>query len=274
MKSESRPLIGISLRPEFFAWADDLKNTISVVEILPDEIYQDSTKWDEYIEIIGRINPEEVVAHSFLLSIGSSRSKNTTDIVALKHFLDAFNVSSFSDHFSFNTVGDIHLENFVPIINEPESKKQVIDNINYFQDKLEKSIDLETITTVIGTKEDRLEEARFMSEVSSETGCGILLDINNIYVNSQNFKFSPSDFLERLDTQKVEGVHLGGFTTDDDGYLIDTHAEAISDSVWSQLPGIQEVFEPNYYVIERDNDTGSKENIILELSTLAKTIYK
>ena len=170
--------------------------------------------------------------HGVGLSLGSADALNLDHLGKIKALAQRFEPALVSEHLCWSSVNGRHLNDLLPLPYTEEALDHVCGHISQAQDFLGRQILVENVSSYLQFTESTIPEWEFVAEVSRQTGCGILLDVNNIYVNSVNHGFDPRHFLEAIPVNAVQEIHLAGF--DDNGQcLIDTHGKPVSDPVWA-----------------------------------------
>jgi uncharacterized protein (UPF0276 family) len=173
-----------------------------------------------------------VVLHGVSLSIGSVDPLNPDYLRELKRLVQRIQPAWVSDHLCWGSHGGRYAHDLLPLPYTEESLEHVAGRVATVQDVLQRQILLENVSSYVSFAESRLTEWEFLSEVARRADCGILLDVNNIYVSARNHGFNPLDYLDGIDGDRVGQIHLAGHT-DKGAYLLDTHdgpvAPAVSD---------------------------------------------
>lgn len=173
-----------------------------------------------------------VALHGVSLSIGSHREGRKVYLDRLAALIARVDPWMVSDHFCWTGIGGHNTFDLLPLPRTEECLQTVIDNVSQVQDRLGRMIFLENASAYVAFEQDVLGEWEFNLEVLKRTGAGLLLDINNLYVNSKNFLFCPREVLRNLPSSVVVGsIHLAGHSLVDD-FLFDTHDGPVADSVW------------------------------------------
>lgn len=194
-----------------------------------------------------------IALHGTSLSIGSTdplRPHYMKNYKALVERIDPFLVS---DHLCWTCVEKEELHDLLPLPFTEEALKHVVEKVEKVQNFLGRQMILENVSSYITYKHSVIPEWEFLREVARRSGCGILLDINNVYVNSFNQKFDPLDFLKGIPGSKVRQFHLSGHT-DMGKFLFDTHTGEIIDPVWKLYEKALELYGPVSTLIEWDTD--------------------
>ncbi|MEH2248663.1 MNIO family bufferin maturase [Nostoc sp.] len=172
-----------------------------------------------------------ITFHGVGLSLGSTAPLDWQYLTNLKTLIQQFQPAWFSEHISWASAGSRHFHDLIPLPYCEEAVLHIAKRIHQVQDFLEQQILVENISSYMAYKESDLTESEFISAVLTEADCYLLLDINNLYVNSFNHSFSAFDALNQIPLERVKQIHLAGYSHRD-SYLIDTHGEKVHEPVW------------------------------------------
>jgi uncharacterized protein (UPF0276 family) len=196
--------------------------------------------------------------HGVGLSIGSMRPLDQAHLARLKRLCDRYQPESFSEHLAWSSHGDIFLNDLLPLPYTEETLARIIEHVDEVQTALGRQMLLENPATYIRFSESTIPEIDFLNQVSERTGCGLLLDINNVFVSARNHDTQPLPYLDSFPLDRVREIHLGGHDeeTDDVGapLLIDTHGSPISTAVWALYRHVITRTGAIATLIEWDND--------------------
>jgi len=196
--------------------------------------------------------------HGVGLSIGSMRSLDQDHLARLKTLCDRYAPESFSEHLAWSSHGDIYLNDLLPLPYRRDTLARVVEHVDEVQTALGRQMLLENPSTYLRFSESTIAEVDFLTEVSKRTGCGLLLDINNVFVSAKNHDTQPLSYLDSFPLDRVKEVHLGGHDeeTEDIGapLLIDTHGSPISEAVWTLYAHVIARTGAIPTLIEWDND--------------------
>lgn len=190
------------------------------------------------------------VAHGLSLSIGSPAALDEEFVRALKVFLDQHGIADYSEHLTFCS-DDGHLYDLMPIPFTEEAVDYVAARVRRVQDLLERRIALENASyyTPLATE---LSEVEFIRAVVERADCDLLLDVNNLVVNSINHRYDPLSFLDALPLERVRYLHLAGHYVEAEDLRIDTHGSAVDDPAWTLLDAVYARLGPLPTLLERD----------------------
>ena len=201
--------------------------------------------------------------HGVGLSLGSSDPLNSTHLQKLKTLADRFEPGLVSDHLCWSSVGGQFLNDLLPLPYTGEALKHVVTRIGEAQDYLRRQILVENVSSYLQFKHSTIAEWEFLAEVSRRSGCGILFDVNNIYVSSQNHSFDPKTYVDAIPANAVQEIHLAGFDSNGE-CLIDTHGKPVFEAVWPLYDYAIERFGPKPTLIEWDTDIPTLDLLLAE----------
>lgn len=188
-----------------------------------------------YLEAIRRDYP--ISLHGVGLSIGGADPLNKEHLSRVKDVADRYDPGLFSEHLAWSTHDTEYFNDLLPLPYTEVTLQQVVDHIDEVQTFLGRQMLLENPSAYVIFKESTYEETEFLREIVKRTGCGLLLDVNNVFVSATNSGGSPEDYVDRFPVEHVQEIHLGGHApeTDELGYplLIDAHDRKVADPVWS-----------------------------------------
>ncbi|MGV1838210.1 DUF692 domain-containing protein [Rhizobium rhizogenes] len=208
---------------------------------------------------LGRLRQDYALSiHGVGLSIGSMQPLDTDHLARLKIVCDRYEPESFSEHLAWSTHDTTFLNDLLPLPYTDTTLAQVCTHIDQVQTLLGRQMLLENPATYLLFEESTLEETDFLAEIVRRTGCGLLLDVNNVFVASSNHHMDPRNYLARFPVQWVREIHLSGHseTVDDAGapLLIDSHDTPVKDPVWALYEGLIARTGPIASLVEWDND--------------------
>ncbi len=191
------------------------------------------------------------VCHGLSLSLGSPAPLDVTFIREVKTFLDQFEILYYSEHLSSCSDDKGHLYDLMPIPFTEEAVHHVAGRIRQVQDILERPIAVENVSAYAAPAQI-MAETDFINAVLVEANCGLLLDVNNIFVNSVNFKFDPYEYLAALDVERTAYIHVAGHYVEAPDLRVDTHGADVIDPVWDLLAAAYARLGPVPTLVERD----------------------
>jgi uncharacterized protein (UPF0276 family) len=196
--------------------------------------------------------------HGVGLSIGSAAPLDLDHLARLKALCDRYEPESFSEHLAWSSHGEVYLNDLLPLPYTPETLDHIASHIDQVQETLGREMLLENPSTYLQFAESTIAEAEFLTEIARRTGCGLLLDVNNVFVQAKNHGTSAEDYLAAFPLSRVKEIHLGGHDEqcDETGapLLIDAHGAAVADPVWALYESVVARTGPLPTLIEWDND--------------------
>ena len=194
-----------------------------------------------------------VALHGVSLSIGSTDPLNAAYLTGLKTLVDRIQPAIVSDHLCWTGVEGENLHDLLPLPFTEEAVRHVVGRVQQVQERLGCRILLENVSTYVTYAHSTMPEWEFLTEVARRSGCGILLDLNNVYVNAFNHQFDPSEYVRCVPGELVGQFHLAGHT-DMGAYLFDTHSRPVLDRVWDLYRDALARWGPVTTLIEWDDD--------------------
>lgn len=199
-----------------------------------------------------------ISVHGVGLSIGGDGPLDADHLARLKHLCDWLQPASFSEHLAWSTHDSHFLNDLLPLPYTDATLTRVCDHIGQLQDVVGRQMLLENPSSYLAFAESTWEEPAFLDEVARRTGCGLLLDVNNVFVSATNLGFSPQGYIDAYPLARVGEIHLGGHDEDEDDHgaplLIDSHGREVVNPVWALLDYTLERSGPKPLLIEWDND--------------------
>jgi hypothetical protein len=206
-----------------------------------------------------------LICHGLSLNLGGASPLDVTHITKIHRFLDTHKVRYYSEHLSYS--GDAgHLYDLLPIPFTNEAVLSVAARIRRTQEILDRRIAVENIAYYCAVSKD-LSEIEFVNAVLSEADCDLLLDVNNVYVNSINHGYDADGFIAALPAERVVYLHVAGHRKDEE-LRIDTHAEPVAKAVWKLLEKTYRRFGVLPTVLERDSNVPPLPDLLAECKTL------
>jgi hypothetical protein len=199
-----------------------------------------------------------ISVHGVGLSIGGEGPLDSDHLQRLKALCGWLNPASFSEHLAWSTHDGAYLNDLLPVPYTPATLARVCSHIDQVQDVLGRRMLLENPSTYLAFAETALAEVDFLAEITRRTGCGLLLDVNNVYVSGTNQNYAPEGYLDAFPLSQVGEIHLGGHDEDRDDQgrrlLIDSHGAEVVDPVWALYARVIAKAGPRPTLIEWDND--------------------
>lgn len=216
-----------------------------------------------------------ISCHGVGLSIGGERPLDKDHLARLKKLIGWLKPGLFSEHLAWSTHETGFLNDLLPVPYNAASVARVSDHINQVQNELGRQMLLENPSAYVSFNDTTMDEIDFLTEVVANTGCGLLLDINNVFVSGTNQQYSPEDYIDRFPVKHIGELHLGGHAVDSDEHgatlLIDSHNNPVVNPVWALTERLLARTGPLPILIEWDNDIPVWE--VLESEAAKATAY-
>lgn len=210
----------------------------------------------------------DFLCHGLSLSIGSPAPLDEDFIRAIGEFMKKHDVKHYSEHLTYCS-DDGHLYDLLPIPFSEEAVHYVAERIRRAQDILQQEISMENASYYTPAPGKEMEEIEFLNAVLDEADCGLLLDVNNIYVNSVNHSYDPIEFLKQLPAERIRYAHIAGHYNEADDLIVDTHGADIIDPVWDILDKAYEHFGVFPTLLERDFNIPAVPELLKEVRQIA-----
>jgi uncharacterized protein (UPF0276 family) len=217
----------------------------------------------QFRELTGR---QPFVCHGLSLSIGGPSPLDETFLRRLRQFLDRHDIRCYSEHLSYCT-DDGHLYDLMPIPFTEEAVHYVAQRVRRVQEILERRIALENVSYYAAPGAE-LSEIDFLAAVLNEADCDLLLDVNNIYVNSINHRYDAVDFLRSLPGERIAYGHIAGHSNEAEDLIVDTHGSDVIAGVWGLLDKAYQAFGVFPTLLERDFNIPPLEDLLLEVDQI------
>lgn len=256
---------GIGLRAEHYREVVETPPPVGWLEVHSENYFGDGGAPLEYLEKARRHYP--VSLHGVGLSLGSSDELNRRHLEKLRALIGRIEPGLVSDHLSWSSVDGIYLNDLLPLPYTEEALRHVARRVEQAQDFLGRQLLIENPSSYLRYRHSTIPEWEFISEVARISGCGILLDVNNIYVSAVNHGFDAMEYLRAVPAGMVREIHLAGFTVKhypEGQILIDTHNARVADAVWALYRAAIERLGPRPTLIEWDTDLPALEVLLDE----------
>lgn len=241
--------IGLSFQGPLRGFVEEHADSFDFVEVIPDSQWTNrgpgsSPRYIEdpdslaFFENVGK--EKTIIAHSIGLSIGSADHFDTEHVAQIARWRQRYNCPWHSDHLSFNRLNPhadhdaVDVGFTMPVPYDHEALDMLVERVNYVQSQVPVPFLLENNVYYFEIPDQEMTEPEFLNALSARTGCGLLLDIHNVYTNSRNHGFDPMGFFDGLDLTRVVELHIGGGLMKEEFYL-DSHSGPSPDEVWRLL---------------------------------------
>ncbi len=191
--------------------------------------------------------------HGFGMGLASPVPLDDSHLAALQQLCDAVQPASVSEHLSWNRVDGMVINDLLPFPYTREALTLVVRHVEQVQDRLGRQLLVENLSSYLNFSHSEMSEGEFLAELVRRTGCGILFDVENLYVNTRNLGVDATDFIRALPPDAVQEYHLAGYSMHD-GCLVDTHDHAVYPEVWALYESVLQQIGPRPTLIEWDAD--------------------
>ncbi|TDK41000.1 DUF692 domain-containing protein [Antarcticimicrobium luteum] len=219
-----------------------------------------------------------ISVHGVGLSIGGEGALDRDHLARLKHLCDWLAPASFSEHLAWSSHDSAFLNDLLPLPYTNATLARVADHIDQVQTTLGRRMLLENPSSYLAFAESTWAEPEFLAEIARRTGCGLLLDVNNVFVSATNLGFSPQGYIDAFPLDAVGEIHLGGHDeqADDHGapLLIDSHGRAVADPVWALLDYTLARSGAQPLLIEWDNDVPDWPQLAAEAARAQTALHR
>ncbi|MDE0310170.1 MAG: DUF692 domain-containing protein [Acidiferrobacterales bacterium] len=225
--------VGVGLRAQHYRDAISNPKAVDWFEVHSENYFRQGGAPHFYLNKVRQDHP--ISFHGVGLSLGSTDPLNLSHLTRLKELVDIYQPTLVSEHLSWSSVDGVYLHDLLPLPMTEESQSHLAGRIGQVQDFLGRQILIENASTYLEFSQSQIPEWEFICEISNRSGCRILCDVNNVYVNSRNHRFSATEFIEAVDPDLVGEIHLSGHTVKQlaEGEIrIDTHDQRVCDEVW------------------------------------------
>lgn len=267
---------GIGLRsahlPLLAAEAPDAPQTAPWLEIHTENFLCDGGPRLAMLDAIAARYP--ISCHGVALSLGSAQGLDADHLARVKTLVDRIKPAFVSDHLSWSAVDGVHFNDLLPLPYDDASLDVVAGNVMRAQDALDRRILIENPSRYLGFTQTTMDEPEFLARLVARTGCGLLLDVNNVHVSAVNLGFDAAAYLARIPAQMVEEIHLAGYAPNPQhpDLLIDTHNRPVTDEVWALYEKVVAAIGPRPTLIEWDSDVPPLPVLAAEMSRAQKVL--
>ena len=253
---------GLGLRKEHYRDFLETDVPVDFVEVISENFMVDGGQPRHILRQVREKHP--VALHGVSMSIGSSDGLDIDYLRKLKALADEVQPLFVSDHLSWSRIAGFNSHDLLPVPYTDEALAMVCRNIDMAQEILGRSMLFENPSSYVAFEGATMTEWEFIAEMSRRTGCGLLLDVNNVFVSAGNHGFDAHAFLRGIPANRVRQVHLAGHT-EGAGMLIDTHDQPVCDDVWALYATAMSLLGPVATMIERDDSIPPLAELMTEL---------
>ena len=246
---------GLGLKTEHFTEVLETRPDIGFFEVHAENYMVAGGPFHHYLGLIRAQYPLSL--HGVGLSIGGEAPLDREHLARLATLIERYQPQSFSEHLAWSSHGPVFLNDLLPLAYDASTLDRVCAHVDQVQSTLKRPMLLENPSTYLQFQRSTLDETDFISEIVRRTGCGLLLDVNNVYVSCINHQRDPLAYIDALPLHAVGEIHLAGFAEDTDSLgdrlLIDDHGAPIDNAVWQLYAQVLARTGAVATLIERDN---------------------
>jgi uncharacterized protein (UPF0276 family) len=255
---------GLGLRREHYQDFLESRVAVDFVEVISENFMVDGGQPRHILRQVRERHP--VVLHGVSMSIGSADGLRRDYLARLKALADEIEPLFVSDHLSWSRIGGFNSHDLLPLPYTEEALDLVCSNIHMAQETLGRAMLFENPSSYLALNGAAMHEWEFLAEMSRRTGCGLLLDVNNVYVSAANHGFDAHAFLQGIPAERVRQIHLAGHSQGKQ-LLIDTHDSPVPEGVWALYAEAVARCGPVATMIERDDNIPPLTELLAELET-------
>ncbi|MBV7315151.1 DUF692 domain-containing protein [Shewanella sp. NIFS-20-20] len=257
---------GLGLRREMLnEFCQSVPDAIDFFEVAPENWMTLGGKYGKQFSQL--TEQHRFFCHGLSLSVGGPAPVDVEFVKAVKHFLEQHNIECYSEHLSYCS-GEGHLYDLMPIPFTSEAVSHVAERVKLIQDILERPLILENVSFYSAPGAEMSEQA-FVCEVLNEADCGLLLDVNNIYVNATNHGYDAHQFLAAMPTDRIRYLHVAGHYQQAPDLIIDTHGANINAPVWQLLAECYAIHGVFPTLLERDFNLPTTAQLLTEIDQIS-----
>ncbi|MBJ2215109.1 DUF692 domain-containing protein [Pseudomonas carnis] len=246
---------GLGLKTEHFSEVLETRPDIGFFEVHAENYMVAGGPFHHYLGLIRAQYPLSL--HGVGLSIGGEAPLDREHLARLATLIERYQPQSFSEHLAWSSHGPVFLNDLLPLAYDACTLERVCEHVDQVQSALKRPMLLENPSTYLQFQRSTLDETDFISQIVRRTGCGLLLDVNNVYVSCINHQRDPLTYIDALPLHAVGEIHLAGFAEDTDSLgdrlLIDDHGAPIDNAVWQLYAQVLARTGAVATLIERDN---------------------
>lgn len=254
---------GLGLRPNYYEEILTSKPDLDWFEILTENYLIPGGKPLYYLDKIREHYP--IVMHGVSLSLGSSDPLDFDYLKQVQELASRIEPAWISDHLCWTGVHGLNTHDLLPVPYTSEAIQHIVSRIQVIQDFLKRPFLIENVSSYLTYKQSEMSEWDFILEIVKQSGCYLLLDVNNVYVSSFNHNFDPMDYINSMPLGRVAQIHLAGHTNHVD-YIIDTHNAPVIEPVWDLYEATIHRLGPVSTMIERDDNMPDFSELLCEIN--------
>ncbi len=251
----SRNPVGVGLKAQHYDEVLSSKPALAFFEVHAENYMMPGGAHHRYLEAICESYPLSL--HGVGMSLGSADGLNQQHLKQFKAVVERYRPWLVSEHLAWSRAGETYLNDLLPLPLTRESLHTVTDNVKAMQDAIGRKILVENPSSYLAFMDDEMPEVEFLTALADATGCGLLLDVNNVYVSGKNMGWDVARYLDSVPSSLVGEIHLAGHLTREvkgETIRIDDHGRKVCDEVWDLYKGVIERIGPKPTLIEWDSN--------------------
>lgn len=253
--------VGVGLRVPHYRRIVDERPSVDWFECISENFMVDGGKPLFFLDAVRATYP--IILHGVSMNLGGTDPLDKTHLEKLRELARRVKPPWISDHLCWNGAGGTHLHDLLPLPMTREVVRHVAARVREVQDFLEVPFAIENVSSYMTYRDDEMPEWQFVSEVAEAADCGLLFDVNNVFVSSRNHGFDPHLYIDGIPHDRVVQMHLAGHT-DKGAYLLDTHDDHVRDEVWELYRRACQRIGPCSTLIEWDDHIPELEELVAE----------
>jgi uncharacterized protein (UPF0276 family) len=259
------PSAGVTLKPQHFDAALAASADGLWFEIHPENYLVEGGPRLAWLDAIRADHPLSL--HGVALSLAAAASPDAKHVRRLRALIERLEPALVSEHLAWSAWRGTYFPDLLPFPRSSEALERVVENISRVQDVLGRRIAIENPSHYVSLEGHDYDEIAFLEELTRRSGCGLLLDVNNVYVSAHNMSFSPERYIDAFPADPVLEIHLAGHSRDvelADGLLVDSHDAPVAPEVWALYRRFIDRAGPRPTLIERDGNIPEFEALLAE----------
>lgn len=270
--------MGIGLRAQHYAAFLETRPRLPFVEVHSENYFRGG----RHLEVLLDVRRDTPVSlHGVGLSLGSADPLSERHVAALKQLAERVEPVLVSDHLCWSSVGGVYANDLLPLPYTREALAHVAARVERVQEMLGRRLLVENVSSYLQFEGADMTEWAFLAELARRTGCGLLLDINNIHVSACNHGFDALAYLDAIPSAAVAEMHLAGYSVNavalDDGgtgeILVDTHSKPVAEPVWALYERALEKLGPRPTIVEWDADLPTLDTLLDEAARAERRVH-
>lgn len=253
---------GLGLRKPHYRHFLEGAVAVDFVEVISENFMVDGGRPRDILRKVRERYP--VALHGVSMSVGSADGIDPVYLARLRALIDEIDPVFVSDHLCWTRTGGFNSHDLLPLPYTHEALDVVCGNVARAQDTLGQAMLIENPSSYVAFTDAAMSEWEFLNRLAERTGCGLLLDVNNVFVSARNHSFDPIAYLDGVPADRIRQIHLAGHSQGEE-LLIDTHDRAVCTSVWSLFAHVVPRLGDVAVMIERDDDIPPIEELMTEI---------